>query len=60
MDWNSGEPIRGKVLQCCLHGMQMSRDNDPFYFKDEHYPEDDGFYEYEMAENMVGTTDCTE
>jgi hypothetical protein len=44
MDWDSGEPVR-EVLRCCLHGMEMSRDIDPFYFKDEHYPEDDGFYE---------------
>jgi hypothetical protein len=45
MDWESGEPIQGKILWCCEDGMKMSRDNDPFYFEDEHYPEDNGFYE---------------
>jgi hypothetical protein len=27
----------------------------PFYFFDKHYPENNGFYECEMAEDMVGT-----
>jgi len=45
MDWDSGEPVRGRVLNCCANGHEVSRDNDPFYFKDEHYPGDNGFYE---------------
>jgi hypothetical protein len=45
MDWESGESVRGKLLYCCEDGMKMSRDNDPFYFVDEHYPQDNGFYE---------------
>jgi hypothetical protein len=31
------------VLACCSLGYQMSRDNDPFYCVDEHYPEDAGY-----------------
>jgi len=45
MDWESGEPVSGICLECCKEGYEMSRDNDPFYFVDEHYPEDDGLYE---------------
>jgi hypothetical protein len=44
MDWESGESIRVKVLECCKDGEYMSDRRTPMYFYYARYPERNGFY----------------
>jgi hypothetical protein len=41
--------------RCCKEAEYMSCHWDAMYLYDKHYPETNGFYEFEMAEDMLGT-----